>query len=499
MCELKSDYDEVEEELIGARRAARDKRERLDDHPGFRDELLELSDDEVQQRLETLEETAQGLDELKDKRSKLAREIELAKESTEVERKRARYEQAQERMRNQRESKYRKAIGAALVDHVREKTRDQNRPRVFHRARELFEQITRGQYRLDLTEGDDGPVFRAYDNNKSRGFALNELSGGTRVQLLMSVRLAFVECQEQGAMVPMVLDETLANSDDVRAPEIIRAIEQIGAEGRQIFYLTAQLDEVAKWKRFADDSKLTCQIIEIDESGGVSEVDGPVDVTLPIDGLSVPAPEGMSHEDYGEALDVGAPVGLWTPVTDVHLWYFVEDVELLVRLLKAGVRKWGQLKRLAAGDKLDALGVTGDEFAAIEARADAVEAFFNACRVGRGRPVTARVIEQSGAVSDTFFDRVVQLCDELEGDGEALVAGLLEGKVKRFRDNKAEELEEYLVKQGYIDEVERLSDDEIWEGVLAAVADALGRGVVDVEGVKRVIGRVKTPLSDPSS
>ena len=66
------------------------------------------------------------------------------------------------------------------------------------------------------------------------------------MQILLSVRLAFVKQQEQGAKLPIVLDETLANTDDLRAKIIIESLIKLANEGRQIFYFTAQGDEIAK-------------------------------------------------------------------------------------------------------------------------------------------------------------------------------------------------------------------------------------------------------------
>ena len=89
--------------------------------------------------------------------------------------------------------------------------------------------------------------FRARDHQTKRDFELTELSSATRVQLLLSVRLAFVETGETRYRLPLTLDETLANSDDVRASAIITTMASL-AEDRQIFYFTAQNDEVNKWK-----------------------------------------------------------------------------------------------------------------------------------------------------------------------------------------------------------------------------------------------------------
>jgi hypothetical protein len=124
-------------------------------------------------------------------------------------------------------------VGDVLVEHVQDETIEASRPAVFQRANELLATITHGRYELVLAEGKQ--TFRAYNTAKQKGFALDELSSGTRVQVLLAVRLAFVEQQEQGARLPIVLDETLANTDDLRAEVIIRSLIELAKEGRQIF------------------------------------------------------------------------------------------------------------------------------------------------------------------------------------------------------------------------------------------------------------------------
>jgi uncharacterized protein YhaN len=52
---------------------------------------------------------------------------------------------------------------------------------------------------------------------------------------------------ENGARLPIIVDEALANSDDERAQAIVTALLRLCRDGRQLFYLTAQSDEVRKW------------------------------------------------------------------------------------------------------------------------------------------------------------------------------------------------------------------------------------------------------------
>ena len=145
-------------------------------------------------------------------------------------------------LENVRQEKASKAVGQAILDNLRENA-IKNAPPVFQRAEENFRRVTDERYTLIIPQDN---IFRARDNQRGLDFDLTELSSATRVQLLLSVRLAFVETQETNFRLPITLDETLANSDDHRAQAIIRTMSTLAAD-RQIFYFTAQQDEVDKW------------------------------------------------------------------------------------------------------------------------------------------------------------------------------------------------------------------------------------------------------------
>jgi len=71
----------------------------------------------------------------------------------------------------------------------------------------------------------------------------------------LSVRLAFVETRETNYRLPITLDETLTNSDDKRARAAIKTMTTLAAD-RQVFYFTAQQDEVGKWREFVPEDLL---------------------------------------------------------------------------------------------------------------------------------------------------------------------------------------------------------------------------------------------------
>ena len=489
LCARKPDYEERRDDYVGARETARQLRGKLDGHDDFDESLLDEELEVLRDRHRQLTRDVDDLDDIRDETSRIEADIDAAKKSAEVETKHREYEAGLEQLRRRRTEDYRRAIGATLADHVHRKTRDSSRPDVFHRARQLLLEITRGRYRLELGESDGETRFRAYDTTRQRGFAIDELSSGTRVQLLLALRVAFVDGQEPGPTVPLVLDEALANSDDDRARAIVEAIEQIGATGRQIFYFTAQRDEVRKWRQWFDRDDVDGRLIELGtETTPAGDELGEEVVAPAVD--PVPAPDAMSHESYGKALGIEGALRPQRPVTDVHLWYLVEQPDRLHDLLRHGITRWGQLREIADHDGLGSVAMTDGEYAKIKARADVVDAVLDARSIGRGKTVDRRALEDSGAVSDTFIDRVHELCQQVDGDAGLLVDGLDDGAVKRFRHDKTRELETYLDDEGYLDDAQPLQSDEIFHRALAAAAPAIRRDISDQLDVRRLLARI---------
>jgi hypothetical protein len=304
------------------------------------------------------------------------------------------------------------------------------------------------------------------------------------VQVLLAVRIAFVEQQEQGVRLPLLLDETLANTDDRRAQIIIESMIELARNGRQIFYFTAQGDEVAKWTAALENTNGVAH--EVTDLTTVRDVDEAVHVP-DLDAIEsftpkAPSPDGHDHASYGDAIGVDS----FNPhrgVETAHLWYLVDDVEALYRLLELGIEHWGQLNNLLQWGNGDLSSVEPDQMTVIEENAAALGEFVDAWKVGRGEPVDREVLEDSGAVSGNFIDEVTALAESVNGDGKQIVEALHDGEVNRFRSGKANELETYLEENGYIEPRETLDNGQIRARVIERYVD---------EGVSRDEARDRT-------
>ncbi len=119
----------------------------------------------------------------------------------------------------------------------------EHQPRLLLRASEVFSVMTRGRYsrverRLDgslLVERRDG-----------RTLLPDALSTGTREQLFIALRLAYVESYAKSAeSLPMVLDDVLVNFDEERTSGALEALQAF-AEKTQVLLFTCHARLVAR-------------------------------------------------------------------------------------------------------------------------------------------------------------------------------------------------------------------------------------------------------------
>lgn len=458
LVEQRADYQSAKNQV----RITKDKRddayETFEAHHRFEPGLTDQSVQELEAKKQEAADAAARLDDIKEEITTIRTKVREAKRDSNLEEKAAKKERALENLEQRLDEDAAAMVGHTLVEHLSAATAEASRPAVFRRAQSLLTQITRGRYELLI----DDATFRAKDTVRERGLALDELSSATRLQVLLAVRLAFVEQQESGHKLPLLLDETLANTDDERADAIIESMIELARDGRQVLYFTAQGDEVAKWQTALSDADgLEHSTIDLTEE---REIEGGIDVpeydalTDAVSGL--PDVDAHNHESYGDALGVPA----FSPMSEAgtaHIWYVVEDVELLHHLLALGISQWGQLNSLLDTPASTSLIQDAERRQAVRHNGLALEEYVESWSVGRGKRVDRTVLEESGAITETFIDRVSELATELNGDPEAIVSALHEGKVSRFQSGKATELEEYLEANGYLSQTDPLEPEVI--------------------------------------
>lgn len=455
-------YKQVSKDYYAVNLAFLRKEKLLLEHSLYKEEEIKtLSVDEAKEKADKNRVIADGLEAIQKEITEMETLIRTKKEGHELEDVLSEKEKALDGLQEHYEKNLSSVTGDLIINQLKKETQNENRPKVFKRANEIFNKITNGRYELSLDDKGE-PNFRAYDTVLRLGQDLSELSTGTRVQLLLSVRLAYVETIESSIKLPLLADELLANSDDERAKAIIESLIEISKEGRQVFYFTAQADEVGKWITYLDEAKLDHKIFQLDT--GSNEFHDYNDFRFDSDRFKVlkevPLPNGKGHKEYGEIIQVKPFNLLLQNSSELPLWYLIENLDILYACLNMGVKTWGQLESYYKNDgKLQDLNE--EIYNQLQNRIDLLNRYQELYRKGRSLPIDRDVLEASDAITPAFIDRVTDKLEEVNREPKQLLQTLNNGDISGFRKGKIDELEQYLLTEGYLDDQEILAPEAI--------------------------------------
>ncbi len=369
-------------------------------------------------------------------------------------------------LEDKREAALRSQATQTLLGDIESQFRSEHEPDLLRRAKTRFEQVTAHEFSLEL---HNTKHFAARDLKQGQLRNLEELSSGTRMQLLLALRLAWTEAQEQGGeTLPLFLDEALTTSDENRFAVMANTLTRLAEAGdRQIFYLSARRLESALWERATGTRPPVIDLAEV-RFGTKHLQPKDFEVETP-----PPPPPPAVHDAASYAALLGVPH--FDPILEpggMHLFHLLrDDLPMLHRLMATWrITTLGQLEHLLTSNAAE--GALPDAAARkrLKQRCNATRAWVDLWRQGRGRPVNRAVLERSGAVSANFIDRAAELADELQGDGTALINALRQGRLRRFLTTKTNELEHWLADKGYTDDQNGLSADERRRLTLTATA-----------------------------
>ena len=355
---------------------------------------------------------------------------------------------------------------AALLAELRQQHEALAAPPRLREANRLLDEFTLGRYAVALS----GATFVVEDRQAGRPLQLAQLSDGTRMQVLLAVRVAFIGGIETGARPPLILDEALTTSDPERLAAVATSLGRLAAAtGRQVLYLSSQPSDVGAWRGALQRAGLPepC-ILDLAVARNRGRAAGP-DQLAPTLPQPVPAPDGRDAADYGALLGVARfdPRRPWQQTDTFHL--ASSDLQLVQRLRTAGLVTAGVL-----ADALPRLGNAGiaddGQRARLCAALAVLPAFVAAWRIGRPRAVTIEDVDKSDAVSDVFRPRVLEVLAESGWRAERFLAAAADGAVPRFQARKLEALREHLAEAGCLDDRTPLSADELVTEVLLRTA-----------------------------
>ena len=439
---------------------------------------LDWSESELQEKEEYATQAEGELNELQDLISSNKGKIAVAGESSELFDALAKAEAIQQDLVADRDLAFDGIIGQTLVDWLAEESTSDRTSDVFVEASSMLDKITQGQLTLGVSQSGKEEFFVTASGNERR--ELDQLSVGERVQVLLSIRMAFLGHSEL-AVLPLVLDETLGTSDDDRAHDIIKSVLELASLGRQVFYFTAQTDEVAKWKLLLEKyPSLESRFIDLD-----AQFDHTIRKEIPrADAFSlavtVDPPGDCTHQEFGEQLGVQRPILFPFNPGSLHLWYLIEDLDVLYAYSQMRVTTWGSLQRMAQNKGVVPF-INEDQFTTLQSRVTAVTNAVNQWSVGRAAPITREDLQESGAVSNIYMERIWEVVARVKYCGATLIAELRGGsRPKQWSDSKTEKLEEYLCTIGKINTVTRCTPDEVYSQA-AITLQSLGERLTDNE------------------
>ncbi|MDX2475426.1 MAG: AAA family ATPase [Candidatus Krumholzibacteria bacterium] len=429
--------------------------------------LLALTDEELLSFAAEEEVKAASPDGLMQEIGALEQRIKSARAGRELELASAAVEKENDRISDLLDSQ-RLGLAARLLlaDVAGEHERD-TMPPVLQEMNRLVGDFTGGRYALRIIGEEKTPNFVALGENDQR-LGLEQLSDGTRAQLLLAARLAFLNRSEGDVRLPLFLDEALTASDPVRFAAIATALGNLAADsGRQIFYLTSNPSDVGAWTlALAEAGLATPHLIDLGAIRQVSAAATPAQLASRPP-PAIPAWNGQDAAAYGRQLAVPTLDPRRDP-SEAHVFYLCPgDLALVRRLMVAGIETLGRWHRLGP-DLVKAGRFTKTEGDGVSARGEMYRHFVDLWRTGRNRPLSREVLQDSRAFTDKFMAPAIRLMESLHADAAKFLAAVIEGEIPRFRAENKETLREFLTSHKFIDERGSLTPDDLVAQVLSA-------------------------------
>ena len=422
--------------------------QRLASEPGLLQQAREQQREDLEQRHEALAAQVARRDELNRRIARIHTRHEDVIQRRELESLSSRWEQQRQSLDEELDQHLLTGAARTLIEDVRAAHQADNEPPALARAEAWFDRFTRHRYRLQFDQGR----FLAVETRSNRRTQLNELSTGTRVQLLLAVRLAWIEQAEKGSeSLPVFLDEVLTTTDPDRYRAVVESVQEIAVGGRQMFYLTAQTDDARAWSEWARKGPSPHLIDMAEVRRGQIE---PLQYSMPIGVMparEIPDPAGRDALSWADEAGVDA-IDPWQHPGSLHVFHILHDrLDLTARLMKLDLARLGDLEAFIASDQAGRF-LPEDDCERLRQRAATAHRIIEDWQNRHYRPVDEAALHACGLISDHFLPRVCKLNRTVGGHPRALIDGLRDGQVARFRTDTTDQLEQWLDDQGYLNE-----------------------------------------------
>lgn len=126
-------------------------------------------------------------------------------------------------------------LASHLLNQTRKIYEEKRQPEVLKEAGAYFSAMTKGRYTGLIAPLGENTLY--VKDHADRRWQLTQLSQGTREQLYLALRFAFVKVFEQQVRLPLFLDDPLVNCDEIRLKGVFRALAQMSGS-HQVFLFT---------------------------------------------------------------------------------------------------------------------------------------------------------------------------------------------------------------------------------------------------------------------
>ena len=416
----------------------------------------------LDERMREQEHLAERLEELRNQRAQSHADISNAESDHALENAIAKRVETQAKLEQKRDELLVREATELLLNQVEADYRTTHEPEVLSQASALFQQVTAHDFELQLSE-DGG--FQARDTQQNKVRKLDELSTGTRMQLLLAVRVAWVRAQDGGSRtLPLFLDEALTTSDERRFIEVAKSLDTLSSSsGIQVIYLSARKNEQDLWRAAIGRDP---HLIDLAQLRGQRDGDhAPEFEVTPSE--PIPRPKGDALEYAKELRIPGIDPAL--DAGEIHLFHLLrDDLDLLYQLMDSlRIRTLGQLQSYIDHSARHEHQAT-PEISKLRDRSRSTRAWISAWRQGRGRPIDALELEASGAFSRRYLAEATTLArsEPIDRDAHRLLASLREGALRGFQAKKIDKFEAWLTQRDYLDNRPILSNDQRRQAVL---------------------------------
>jgi uncharacterized protein YhaN len=123
------------------------------------------------------------------------------------------------------------------IRQMRERFEKDNISGTLRTASSYMHRMTSGRYHKIWAPLGEG--FLCVDDEYNRTYRVEQLSGGTREQLFLSIRFALArEFADRGIELPMVMDDLFVNFDEERTDAAMDCLLELARSGQQILFFT---------------------------------------------------------------------------------------------------------------------------------------------------------------------------------------------------------------------------------------------------------------------